>query len=62
MAEAIIDGTGDGYPAKVGDDNRLYTNNELNGVKVRGSGLVVFPKEHDREITYDWNLGMHEHC
>ena len=50
MAESLIDGIGSGHAAKVDDSNRLYTNSVLNGVKVRGSGLVVFTKEHDREI------------
>jgi len=50
MPEAIIDGTGYGYNAGVGSDNRLWTNTVIDGTKTRGSGLVVFPKEHDREI------------
>ena len=50
MAEVIVDGTGSGNYAIVDNSNRLYTNNVLDGVKVAGSGLVVFPKEHDREI------------
>jgi len=50
MGEQIISASGVQYGAAVSPDNRLYTNNVLEGVKVRGSGLVVFDKDHDREI------------
>ena len=51
MGEQIISASGIQYGAAVSPDNRLYTNNVLEGVKVRGSGLITFPKEHDRVIT-----------
>ena len=51
MAQLTGSGAGHGTNyAMVDDINRLWTNTILNSVKVRGSGLVVFPKEHDREI------------
>ena len=38
------------HRANVREDNRLEVNSVLDKVRVRGSGLVVFPKEHDRQI------------
>ena len=40
-----------GSPAAIVDEGgRLYVNTIIDGALVRGSGLVVFPKEHDRVI------------
>ena len=54
MSQIHGSGTGNWSNTAIVDNNgRLWVSPDnlvLDGVKVRGSGLVVFPKEHDRQI------------
>jgi len=51
---AQLTGSGPGHGANyaiVNDVGRLWTNDVLDGVKIRGSGLVVYDKPYDRLVS-----------
>lgn len=52
MAQLTGSGTGHGTNyVMVDNSNRLWTESVLDGVRIRGSGVVVYDKPHDRLVS-----------